>query len=136
MTNKQYKKVINLVNSLRKIKTWTTEKNSILVEIMNIMTSGPHERFTSHYRIHGKYVGLFYLNKKTHQRRGTLQKFRGKNIMVLCCKRGIGQSRFYIVSTIEGDIEIRKTNQTKINQGWQPNILKWRIDLKTGKAVE
>ncbi len=42
MTNKQYKKVINLVKSLRKIKTWTTEKNSILVEIMDIMTSGLH----------------------------------------------------------------------------------------------
>jgi hypothetical protein len=135
MTERQYKKVIKLVASLRKIKTWTAEKKSILAEIVDIMSSGVHDRFTSHYRIHGKYVGLFYLNNNTHQRRGALQKYRGKSIMVLCYKRGIGQSRFYIVSTIDGDIEIRKTNQTKINQGWQPNILKWRISI-TGEAVE
>ncbi len=136
MTEQQYKKVVKLVRALRKIQTWTNEKNCILREIVAIMTSGPHERFTSHYRIHGKYVGLFYINDKNHQRRGTLHKFRGENIMVLCYKRGIGQNRFYIVSTIDGDIKTRKTNQTKINQGWQPNILKWIIDLKTGKAVE
>lgn len=136
MTNQQFQEVLMLIKALRKIKTWTTKKHSIVSQILEIITSGRHERFISHYRIHGKYVGLFYLNDKTHNRQGTLKNFRGNNIMVLCYKRGIGQNRFYIVCPIDGDIEIPKTNQTKINQGWQLNILKWRINLKTGKAVE
>ena len=135
MTNQQYKKVINLLQTFRELKTWTSEKKILLCNVVEIMSSGPHEIFTSHSRIHGKYVGLFYLNDKTHKRRGTLKKFRGKNIMVLCNKSGLGQSRSYIVSTIEGQIEIKKTNQTKVNQGWQPNILNWVIDIKTGKEI-
>lgn len=133
MTSQQYKKVINLLKDFRKIRSWTSQKNIILSTVVDIMSSGPHEIFTSHSRIHGKYVGLFYLNDKTHKRRGTLQKFRGNNIMVLCNKSGLGQSRSYIVSTIEGQIDIRKRNQTKVNQGWQPNILNWVIDIKTGE---
>lgn len=135
MTNQQYKKVIKLLQTFRELKSWTSEKYNILRNVVDIMTSGPHEKFISHSRIHGKYVGLFYLNDKTHKRRGTLQKFRGNNIMVLCNKSGLGQSRSYIVSTIEGQIEIKKTNQTKVNQGWQPNILNWVIDIKTGEKI-
>ena len=135
MTNQQYKKVINLLKTFREIRTWTSEKNNILRNVVDIMTSGPHEVFNSHSRIHGKYVGLFYLNDKTHKRRGTLQKFRGNNIMVLCNKSGLGQSRSYIVSTIDGQIDIGKTNHTKVNQGWQPNILNWVIDIKTGEKI-
>ena len=71
----------------------------------------------------------------THKRRETLQKFRGNNIMVLCNKSGLGQSRSYIVSTIDGEIYIRKSNHTKVNQGWQPNILNWVIDIKTGEKI-
>jgi len=82
-----------------------------------------------------KKFGLFYLNDKTHKRRGTLQKFRGNNIMVLCNKSGLGQSRSYIVCTIDGQINIKKTNNTKVNQGWQPNILNWKINIKTGKKT-
>jgi hypothetical protein len=117
MTNQQYKKVLHLLKTCREIKTWTSEKNNILLKVLTIMTSGPHEIFTSHSRIHGKYVGLFYLNDNAHKRRGTLQKFRGNNIMVLCNKSGLGQSRTYIVSTIDGQIDIRKTNHTKVSQG-------------------
>ena len=135
MTNQQYKKVIKLLKKFRQIKTWTSEKNNILLNVVDIMTSGPHEIFTSHSRIHGKYVGLFYLNDNTHKRRGTLQKFRGDNIMVLCNKSCLGQSRSYIVSTIDGQIDIGKTNHSKVNQGWQPNILNWVIDIKTGRKI-
>ena len=135
MTYPQYKKVINLLKTFREIRTWTSEKNNILRNVVDIMTSGPHEKFTSHSRIHGKYVGLFYMNDKTHTRRGTLQKFRGNNIMVLCNKSGLGQSRSYIVSTIDGQIDIGKNNHTKVNQGWQPNILNWVIDIKTGEKI-
>jgi hypothetical protein len=135
MTSQQYKKVINLLKDFRKIRSWTSQKNNILCTVVDIMSSGPHEIFTSHSRIHGKYVGLFYLNDKTHKRRGTLQKFRGNNIMVLCNKSGLGQSRSYIVCTIDGQINIKKTNNTKVNQGWQPNILNWKINIKTGKKT-
>jgi hypothetical protein len=135
MTNQQYKKVIKLLKKFRQIKTWTSEKNNILLNVVDIMTSGPHEIFTSHSRIHGKYVSLFYLNDNTHKRRGALQKFRGNNIMVLCNKSGLGQSRSYIVSTIDGQIDIRKTNNMKVDQGWQPTILNWVIDIKTGRKI-
>jgi hypothetical protein len=55
--------------------------------------------------------------------------------MVLCNKSGLGQSRSYIVSTIDGQIDIRKTNNMKVDQGWQPTILNWVIDIKTGRKI-
>lgn len=136
MKNNQFKQVISILHDMRLIKTWTKEKTRMLNKAISVMQSGDHEYFTSNYRIHGNYVGLYYLNDKSHKRRGYLKKYRGCNIMVMCVKRGKMQMRTYIVSVVKGQIDIPKTNKEKIDQGWQPNILPWWVDLKTGKLVE
>lgn len=100
MTNKNFKKAIQLMNSFSEINTWTSKKHEILENVIKIMESGVYEYFTSDYRIHGEFVGSYYL-EKNHTRRGTLKKYRGKEIMVLCCKRVGMAPRLYIVATIE-----------------------------------
>jgi hypothetical protein len=83
------------------IKTWTAQKYLLLNELIHILTSGKHEYFCSNYKIHGKYVGSFYIEENDHKRNGTLKKYRGKKLIVFCYKRGIGQNRHYIVSLFD-----------------------------------
>lgn len=101
MTRKDFSKIKKLMLEFDKIKTWKKSKHDILKNVLRIMELGPHEYFKSDYRIHGEYVGYYYLESKNHKRRGTLEKYRGKKIMILCYKRGSLSIRYYIVAVIE-----------------------------------
>lgn len=101
MTNKDYRKVLKLLNIFKKIETWTKVKTGVFEEVKAIMRSGEHLDFRSNAKIHGSYVGTYYTEKETHQRRGNLLKFRGKRIMVICVRGGSRYIRHYLVATIE-----------------------------------
>jgi hypothetical protein len=101
MKVKDFKKVVRLMKSFQLIKTWTAKKHHILNKVIAIMESVDHEHFSSDARIHGEFVGSYYLESKKHLRQGALKKFRGNKIMVLCCKNGSWNVRQYIVATIE-----------------------------------
>ena len=81
--------------------TWTKTKRGILNRVLHYIESGPHEYFTSHCYIHGSYVGNFYLEPKNHNRRGTLKKYRGKKVMVMCVQHGSYNVRYYVVAVIK-----------------------------------
>jgi len=123
MTQKEFQKVLSLIRKHRKIPTWNLEKRRLIEEITTLLCGGEHEFFISHYAIHGQYVGLYTLNDDSHKRKGHLMKYRGKNIFIFCCGREKGQLRKYLVSTIEGEVKISKSNEVMIERGHQPNTL-------------
>ncbi len=82
--------------------TWTKTKRGILKRVLHYMESGTHEYFSSNRGIHGDYVGDCYIEPKNHNRKGTLKKYRGKKLMVMCVRHGSYNVRYYIVAVIEG----------------------------------
>jgi hypothetical protein len=102
MTENQLKKVISLMGLFEDYPSWTKTKRGILKHVLHYMESGTHEYFTSNRRIHGGYVGDCYIEPKNHNRNGTLKKYRGKKLMVMCVAHGSYNVRYYIVAVIEG----------------------------------
>jgi hypothetical protein len=102
MTNMELKKVIRLVNLLSDFPTWTKDKRNILKLIYKYLESGTHEYFRSHCWVHGaNMVSEYYINEANHLRKGTLLKYRGKKIIVMCVGHGSYLNREYLVATIE-----------------------------------
>ena len=101
MTEKELKTVTSLLRLFEDYPTWTKTKRGILNRVIYYMESGTHEYFTSNRGIHGGYVGDYYIEPKNHTRRGTLEKYRGKKVMVMCVEHGSYNVRHYVVATIE-----------------------------------
>ena len=101
MTNKDLVKVIQLLGLFSDLETWTKDKHNIIELVLNYMHSGIYEYFTSNCSIQGCYVGNWYIEQKDHVRRGTLKKYRGSKIIVMCVGHGSYNVREYIVAVIE-----------------------------------
>jgi hypothetical protein len=101
MTEKELKTVTSLLGLFEDFPTWTKAKRGILNRVLHYLESGRHEFFTSNRCIHGGYVGDYYIEPKNHNRKGTLKKYRGKKVMVMCVEHGSYNVRYYIVAVIE-----------------------------------
>ena len=101
MTDKDLKNVTRLMALFNDFATWTKDKRNIINLVYGYLQSGTHEYFTSNGCIHGAYVGNYYIEQKDHMRRGTLKKYRGRKIIVMCVGRGCYHVRHYIVAVIE-----------------------------------
>jgi hypothetical protein len=135
MNIKDYKKALRILKSFRILNRWTKEKHILLDQVISLFKKGEYKTFTSNYRIHGRYVGYFYLNNSDHKRLGNLKHFRGSSLIVLCIKRNVGSSREYIAASIDGEIQIPKTDTSKIKLGFQPNLVKTKINISSSKRA-
>lgn len=100
MTIQEYNKAIRLLKDLNSIKTWTARKHLLFKEVIKIMKSGTHEYFTSKPQYHCEYIGSYYTENKSHKRRGTLFKYRGHRLLVVCCSRGTWNTRGFLIAII------------------------------------
>ena len=82
-------------------QTWTKDKRNIINLVYKYLESGTFEYFTSNSGVHGAYVGGYYICPKDHCRRGTLKKYRGSMIIVMCVGHGSYHVRQYIVAVID-----------------------------------
>jgi hypothetical protein len=101
MTEKELETVNSLMGLFEDFPTWTKAKRGILNRVLHYMKSGRHEFFSSNRASHCAYVGDYYIEPKDHNRRGTLKKYRGKKVMVMCVEHGSYNVRYYIVAVIE-----------------------------------
>jgi hypothetical protein len=102
MTEKELSKVTSMMRLFEDYPTWNQTKRGIMKRVLQYLESGTHEYFTSNSGIHGGYVGDYYIEPKNHNRRGTLKKYRGKKLIVMCVHHGSYHVRYYVVSVIEG----------------------------------
>lgn len=100
MTTQEYYKAIRLLRELNSIKTWTARKHLLLKQVINIMQSGTHEYFTSKPKFHCENIGNYYTENKSHKRRGTLFKYRGHRLLIVCCMRGSWNMRGFLIAII------------------------------------
>ena len=102
MKNKDLKKVILLMHLFYDFQTWTKDKRNIINLVFKYMQSGTHEYFTSNVNLHHcRYVGSYYIEQKDHARRGTLKKYRGRKLIVMCVGHVAYHDRHYLVAVIE-----------------------------------
>jgi hypothetical protein len=101
MTEEELKTVTSMMGLFGDYPTWTKAKRGILKRVLHYMKSGRHEYFTSNRATHGGYVGDYYVEPREHKRRGTLKKYRGKKVIVMCVGHGSYNVREYIVAVIK-----------------------------------
>jgi hypothetical protein len=102
MTYNEYDKVISLLGLFSDYPTWTKDKRTILNLVYQYIHSGTHEYFTSNCCTQWiSNVGDHYTEKPEHMRRGTLKKYRGKKVFVMCVCHGSYNVRRYVVATVE-----------------------------------
>ena len=110
MRSEDFKKLKSLMDEFSKHQTWTTEKKKILMHVYWYIESGTHEYFFSRCQSHVAYVGEYYLEEENHKRRGTLKKYRGKKVLVMCVGHGSYHVRKFVVATIEENDPNLKVN--------------------------
>lgn len=113
MTHKQFRMFKKLMLLFTDYPTWTKDKRGIYNCAMKYIMSGTHEFFRSDIRIHGSPIGVYYIENKDHKRRGTLMKYRGKKIVVMCVGQGGNYVGHYVVATVEP--ENKKKSKEKKN---------------------
>ena len=102
MTNIEFSKVESMLRLFKEYKTWTKIKRDILKQVVKYAESGTHEYFTSNcWTQKLAYNGDYYTENKNHNRRGTLKKYRGKKVFVMCVGHGSYFTRGYIIAVIE-----------------------------------
>jgi hypothetical protein len=101
MTENEFQTCIQLLRLFADFPTWTRHKHNTLKRVTDYMQSGVHEYFTSNCTTQGlSMVGEYYTEASDHQRRGTLMKYRGTKVMVLCVGHGSYMNREYLAATI------------------------------------
>ncbi len=102
MTNNEFSKVESMLRLFKEYKTWSRAKRGLLNQVVKYVESGTHEYFASNcWTQKLAYVGEYYTENENHQRRGTLEKYRGKKVFVMCIGHGSYYTRGYVVAVIE-----------------------------------
>lgn len=100
MELEEYKIAIKILKEIANINTWTARKHKLLKQVIEIMETGRHEYFTSKPIYHCEYIGNYYTENKFHKRKGTLIKYRGYQLLIICVRRGSWNTREFLVATV------------------------------------
>ena len=101
LTDNEDDKIGNILKQIREIKTFTKRKRELISEVIN---TGKKQKYLSFGGYTHRYfigrIGQSFIYNVPKNKKGNLEKFKGKTIRVICIGSGIRFIREYMAGVI------------------------------------
>ena len=101
LTDNEDDEIGNILKQIREIKTFTKRKRELISEVIN---TGKKQKYLSFGGYTHRYfigrIGQSFIYNVPKNKKGNLEKFKGKTIRVICVSSGIRFIRGYMAGVI------------------------------------